>query len=33
MRVAKHVYFFGAGEADGGRGERELLGGKCANLA
>ncbi|MGI9190090.1 MAG: pyruvate, phosphate dikinase, partial [Longimicrobiaceae bacterium] len=31
--MAKHVYFFGAGEADGGRGERELLGGKGANLA
>ena len=29
----KRVYFFGAGEADGGASDRELLGGKGANLA
>jgi len=29
----KHVYFFGKGEAEGGAGMKELLGGKGANLA
>ena len=31
--MAKHVYYFGAGEADGTADLRELLGGKGANLA
>jgi len=31
--MAKHVYFFGAGKADGGTGDKNLLGGKGANLA
>ena len=29
----KHVYFFGGGTADGSRVDRELLGGKGADLA
>ena len=29
----KHVYFFGAGKADGNSSDSELLGGKGANLA
>jgi pyruvate,orthophosphate dikinase len=31
--MSKWVYFFGAGEADGGSGQEALLGGKGANLA
>ena len=31
--MAKHVYYFGGGEADGSADFRELLGGKGANLA
>jgi pyruvate,orthophosphate dikinase len=31
--AAKHVYHFGGGKAEGGAGDRELLGGKGANLA
>ena len=31
--MAKNVYFFGAGKADGGTGDKNLLGGKGANLA
>ena len=31
--MAKHVYYFGGGEADGSADLRELLGGKGANLA
>ena len=31
--MAKHVYYFGGGEADGSAELRELLGGKGANLA
>src|SRR5690606_15406513 len=31
--MAKHVYFFGDGQADGNASMRELLGGKGANLA
>ena len=31
--MAKHVYYFGGGEADGSAEFRELLGGKGANLA
>ncbi|MCK5147811.1 pyruvate, phosphate dikinase [bacterium] len=31
--MSKHVYFFGAGKADGGTGDKNLLGGKGANLA
>ena len=30
---AKRVYFFGNGKAEGGRGDKQLLGGKGANLA
>jgi len=29
----KHVYFFGAGKGDGNGTQKELLGGKGANLA
>ncbi len=31
--MTKHVFFFGNGRADGGRGMKSLLGGKGANLA
>jgi pyruvate,orthophosphate dikinase len=33
MSQEKHVYFFGAGEAEGEAGMKKLLGGKGANLA
>ena len=33
-RIAgKRVYFFGPGKSEGGRGDKQLLGGKGANLA
>src|SRR5512133_2602566 len=32
-RVAKYVYFFGGGKADGNESMKNLLGGKGANLA
>ena len=31
--MAKHVYYFGGGEADGSAASKDLLGGKGANLA
>ncbi|MBI5532640.1 MAG: pyruvate, phosphate dikinase [Deltaproteobacteria bacterium] len=31
--MSKHVYFFGGGKADGSAGDKNLLGGKGANLA
>ena len=31
--MAKHVYLFGSGRAEGGAQMKELLGGKGANLA
>jgi pyruvate,orthophosphate dikinase len=31
--MSKHVYFFGGGKADGGAADKNLLGGKGANLA
>ena len=31
--MAKYVYYFGDGKADGGAGMKELLGGKGANIA
>src|SRR4051794_6889216 len=33
MKSRQHVYFFGAGKADGNRGMKDLLGGKGAGLA
>src|SRR6267143_3952120 len=33
VKAAKHVYFFGAGKADGNRNMKDLLGGKGAGLA
>src|ERR1700681_2197279 len=32
-KSGKHVYFFGAGKADGNRNMKDLLGGKGAGLA
>jgi len=31
--MSKHVYFLGGGKADGSAGDKNLLGGKGANLA
>src|SRR3989338_3652182 len=33
VNMAKYVYFFGGGKADGNESMKELLGGKGANLA